>query len=230
MTIFAVDSSSKAGSAALLCDGALLYEAYANEGLTHSETLLSRCDEVFKNTGKTPSDIDYFAVSSGPGSFTGLRIGMSAVKGLAFAANRRCVPVPTMEALACGQCETDRLVVTVCDARRSRVYFAAFSCCGSRPKRMAEDAILTLEELRDFAANQEKKLLLVGDAAEMCYNFIKDKVSCTVAEGESNYVHASQVARLAAAMICERQDVSASELAPDYLLPSQAERNRNEKK
>ncbi|MEG2259910.1 MAG: tRNA (adenosine(37)-N6)-threonylcarbamoyltransferase complex dimerization subunit type 1 TsaB, partial [Oscillospiraceae bacterium] len=112
MIIFAVDSSSCAGSAAVYKDGTILAESFANVGLTHSETLMVLCDEVFRRSGIGPCDVDYFAVTSGPGSFTGLRIGMGTVKGMAFATRKPCVAVPTPEALACGLAPCDRLIVT----------------------------------------------------------------------------------------------------------------------
>ena len=115
MIIFSLDSSSKSASAAVVRDGVILSESFANIGLTHSETLLELCDEALRRASVTPREVDFFAVTSGPGSFTGLRIGMGLIKGMAFATKKPCVGVPTFEALAFGVLGTKRTVVATCD-------------------------------------------------------------------------------------------------------------------
>lgn len=224
MIIFAAESSGSPASAAALKDGDTVAETFVNNGLTHSETLLPICDETFKKAGITPNDVDYFAVTSGPGSFTGLRIGMALIKGMAFAKNAPCVAVPTLEALAFGVGETDRIILPVLDARRNRVYCAAFKY-GVPPERIMEDTVLSLSELKErFRGN---RLLLVGDAAEMCYNYLLEDCDRVIADNID--IHASHAARLAEIYIKNGKTVSADALAPVYIQLPQAERELKKK-
>ncbi len=227
MTVFAVDSSSKAASAAILRDGTLLAESYADVGLTHSETLMELCDEVFRRTGLTPADVDYFAVTSGPGSFTGLRIGMGVVKGLAFAAGKPCVAVPTLEAAAWNAVPTPRTVVAVCDARRARVYCAAF-CCEREPERLFDDCVLTYDELAEKLAGQAT--LFVGDAAHLCYNELKGRLDCAAPPAPRALPRAGCAAYAAARLAGRGAAVEAAALVPSYIQIPQAERTLKERK
>ena len=226
MNLFAVDASSAACSAAIWQDGRIVAESYANVGLTHSETLMVLCDEVFRRAGQTPDTMDLFAVTSGPGSFTGLRIGMGSVKGMAFAVQKPCVAVPTLEALAWNCCGSDRTVIAVCDARRERVFAAAYDVY-NEPREVAPVQILNIDEIGTLC--QGNSILFVGDAATLCYNTWKDRMDC-VAAGESNqFVRAGSVARAAAARAQRGMICSAEQLVPDYFQISQAERNRKER-
>lgn len=227
MNIFAVDSSSSAASAAILRDGVVVAESYCDVGLTHSETLMPLCDETFRRAGLTPRDMDYFAVSSGPGSFTGLRIGAGVLKGMAFAVSKPCVAVPTLEALAYGALGCERTIAAVCDARRGRVYAALFSQDGERVGRLCADEAMSIEQLGERIAG--KRVLFIGDAAGLCYNELRDKADCLVAAVNVRLVRASDVALAALSHIDAGDICTANELAPDYLAPSQAERNYKEK-
>lgn len=226
MTIFAADSSSAACSAAILRDGRIVAESYSNVGLTHSETFMVVCDEVFGRAGLEPSDMDYFAITSGPGSFTGLRIGMGAIKGMAFAAAKPCVAVPTLEALAWGCLGGDRTVVATCDARQRRVFAAAFSV-RDEVRELAPVRALPIVELGEIHKND--RVLFVGDAALLCYTELKNKLDCRAAMPANQYVRAANVAVAASYKVERGLICSAGELAPDYAQPSQAERNRRER-
>ena len=227
MTVFAVDSSSKAASAALLCDGVLRAESYADVGLTHSETLLELCDEVFRRAKLTPADVDLFAVTAGPGSFTGLRIGMGIIKGMAFAADKPCVAVPTLEAVAFGMCPTDRVVVPVCDARRGRVYCGAFRCDGE-PERLFDDCVLTYAELGEKLAGQ--RVLFAGDAAQACCRELGGVLDGAVPSPARALPRAGCAAVAAVRLAGRGAAVGAGALKPSYLQISQAERTQKEKK
>ena len=224
MIIFAVDSSSASGSAAIWKDGTVLAESFCNVGLTHSETLMPLCDEVFRRSGIAPSEVDLYAVTGGPGSFTGLRIGMGIVKGLAFPTNAACAAVPTTEALAFGVCPTDRTVVSVLDARQKRVYAAAYDCSGTVPAPLFEDEVLTYDELAERFC--EKKILLVGDAARLCYNTLSGKADVLLAADSNLYVHAACVAAAAKVYFDRGAVCGCAELAPKYIQMPQAERER----
>ncbi len=223
MIIFAVDASSFSGSAAVWRDGDVLAESFCNVGLTHSETLLPLCDEVFSRAGITPADVDVFAVTDGPGSFTGLRIGMGVVKGMAFATGRSCVAVPTLEALAYGLCPNDRTVVTVLDARQKRVYAGAFDCSGDAPQALFTDEVVAIDDLPALLAG--KRVLLVGDAARLCYTTMTAQDAAVA--GQSNLcVRAANVAAAAKARYDHGLTCDCGDLAPRYIQLPQAERER----
>ncbi|NLC79531.1 MAG: tRNA (adenosine(37)-N6)-threonylcarbamoyltransferase complex dimerization subunit type 1 TsaB [Ruminococcaceae bacterium] len=226
MTVFAVDSSSLSASAAVIRDGAVIAESFANVGLTHSETLLPICDEVFKRACLTPAEIDYFAVTSGPGSFTGLRIGMGVVKGLAFASKKPCVSVPTFEALAFGMLGTARTVVATSDARRERVYCAQFSC-EKGIERLSEDGILTLDELGESLLG--KSVVFVGDAADICYNYLRERLDCVKVCGSQKLLRAGSVGIAALSHIEAGDVLTADELVPSYVQLPSAEINLRRK-
>ena len=128
MKILGVDSTATAASAAVYCDGKILSLNYSNTGLTHSQTLMPMIDNVLKTAGVNIRDIDYFAVSNGPGSFTGVRIGVSAVKGMAQPIMKKCVPVSTLEVIAKPLENTSVYAIAVMDARCNQVYTATFDC------------------------------------------------------------------------------------------------------
>ncbi len=226
MTIFAADSSSAACSAAILRDGVVLAESYANVGLTHSETFMVVCDEVFRRAALRPADMDYFSITCGPGSFTGLRIGMGAVKGMAFAVSKPCVAVPTLEALAWGCAGNARDVVATCDARQRRVFAAVYGVAGA-VRELSPARVLPVDGLEALCAG--KPVLFAGDAARLCYDALKGRMDCAVAPPAQQYVRASNVAAAALARIERGLFCDAAGLAPDYLQPSQAERNRKER-
>ena len=225
--IFACESSARAASAAVLRDGALLCEYYADVGLTHSQTLMELCDEAFRRASLDPADADVFAASSGPGSFTGLRIGLGIIKGLAFAALKPCAGVPALEALAYGARPTDRVAVPVLDARRGRVYAARFEMSEGAPRRLSEDGIFELSELADMLAGE--RVFFIGDAAEICYNKLKNAVDCVCSPPERSLPRASWTALAAARMEAEGRLCTASGLCASYLQPSQAERVRRQR-
>lgn len=226
MIIFAIDSAMGAASAALLRDGKLLAESYADIGLTHSQTLMTLVDEVFRRAGLAPSDVDYYAVTDGPGSFTGLRIGMGTVKGLAMGAGKPCVAVSTLQALAWNVAGSSRTAVAVCDARRGRVYHAAFSV-EQDVRRLCDDGVLEVGQLAQTYS--KTPIVLVGDAARLCYNRIHTEVDAALPAPGNQMPRASSVAAAAVGVIEAGSVVSASDLAPRYIQLPQAQRERQEK-
>ena len=224
MIIFSVDSSSVAGSAAIVCDGETVYECFAKEGLTHSETLLARCDEVFKKTGYTPSDVDCYAVTAGPGSFTGLRIGLNLIKGMAFANSTPCIPVSTFDALAYPVAELGMDILCVMDARQRRVYCAAYHVENGKPVQIIEGQILPLKDLNDVLKTAGiTRRLVVGDAANEAHEAVDDSVLC---ESIRLDVHAADVGKVAYESFQKGEYITPDKLAPVYLQLSQAERER----
>ena len=224
MKVFCIDSASAAGSAALWCDGEVLFESYKNEGLTHSQTLMLRCDEVFAATGTAPADVDVFAVTAGPGSFTGLRIGIGTVKGMAFAAGKPCCAVTSFEALAEAAKAEAETILTVLDARQKRVYCAAFRMENGVPVQVMQDSLLPIAQLE--AALGEAGIVcpyVVGDAAEAVCAALGEAV--VLSPEAYRDIHAGAAAGAAARKAQAGGLCSASELRPGYLQLSQAERN-----
>ena len=226
MLILAFESSAKAASAALLKDGKLLSQYTQCSGLTHSRTLLPMGEDMLKNAELTLGDVDLLAVAHGPGSFTGIRIGVSMVKGLAWALDKPCVGVSTLEAMAWHGLAAGGLICPVMDARRSQVYNALFSIENGRPVRLTEDRPIPLEELAQELGSFDWPVYLVGDGAEMSYAYLTDKgVDCVLAPENLRMQSAWGVAMAA----MDKEPGTADSLLPVYLRLSQAERERLER-
>ena len=230
MLILAFETTAKAGSVALLRDGKLLAESYQNTGMTHSQTLLSMAQDMLSAAGLQPSDVQAVAVAAGPGSFTGVRIGVAAAKGFAWGAQLPCYGVSTLEAMARTLGAYSGTVVCTMDARRSQVYNAIFSAQAGKLNRLCEDRAISLEDLGKELENVEKPIFLVGDGSFLCYNTLKEQVSGLVLPPE-HHVHqrASGVALAATEQIAQGICGDAAALQPNYLRLSQAERERLEK-
>ncbi len=226
MLMLALEASAKTASAALCRDGALLGQYFQNCGLTHSVTLLPMAEALLKNTGLTAADVDVFAVSHGPGSFTGVRIGVSTVKGLAWAAQKPCVGVSTLEAMAFnGLCAApESLICCAMDARRAQVYNALFRLSGGRPERLCPDRAISLSELAaELGRREEKSIFVTGDGAAL--------TAAALSEAGLPAVRAPEPAAYQSAWgVCmaaqDKPVCTADELLPVYLRLSQAERER----
>ena len=232
MKILGVDSTATAASAAIYADGKLLAVDFSNTGLTHSQTLLPMIDNVLKTARLSVSDIDYFAVSNGPGSFTGVRIGVSAVKGLAQPFNKKCLGLSTLEVISKPLENTGVYAVAVMDARCNQVYTATFDCLNGEMKRLTEDEAITIDELTERLKTQDKQIVLIGDGANVCYNKMKDVLEgISIASPTIRYQSASSVALIAEELILkdENNAVSSDVLVPKYLRLSQAERELKKK-
>ena len=230
MLILAFETSAKAASVALTDGRRLLAESYQNTGLTHSQTLLPMAQDLLKSCGFTPEQVEAVAVAAGPGSFTGIRIGVASAKGLAWGGEKPCYGVSTLEAMALQLGAWDGLVVPVMDARRSQTYTATFLAKDGQLTRMCEDRAISLEELGEELKNAEKPIFLVGDGSNLCYNTLKDRVSTLVLPPEHRmHQRAAGVALAAAAMIEKGIPGDGARLNPNYLRLSQAERERMER-
>jgi len=229
MKILALESSAKAASCALVADGVPLATAWQATGLTHSRTLLPMVQDMLKNSELSLADVDAVAVAAGPGSFTGLRIGLAAVKGLAWAADKPCIGVSTLESMAHPLRHMDGIIVCAMDARRQQIYNAVFLANDGELTRLREDRAISLEEaaadLRDF----DGPLTIVGDGAQLAYDyFTKAGIECCLAPTHLRQQSAVGVA-LAAEAAGQNAAVSAQDLSPNYLRLSQAERERLER-
>lgn len=228
--ILAFETSAKAASVALLEQGKLLGESYQNTGLTHSQTLLSMAEDLIKNCGRTVQDVTAVAVAAGPGSFTGVRIGVAAAKGFAWAKELPCYGVSTLEAMAYGLGIWEGFVVPTMDARRSQTYTAIFRAEQGRLTRAEEDRAISYEELGEKLKNCKKSVFLVGDGAVLCYNTLVDRVPGLVLPPEHKlHQRAAGVALVAQQQINAGLLGDGANLTPNYLRLSQAERERLEK-
>ena len=231
MNILALESSAAACSAALCRDGVLVAQIWQNSGLTHSRTLLPMVHDLLKNCGEELDRVEVIAVAAGPGSFTGLRIGVSTAKGLSWAGGQRCAPCSTLESMAWPLAHmAGRLIVCAMDARRGQIYNALFRGEGERLERLCPDRAVSLEELGEELKKFQIPKIVVGDGAELCYNSLRDQIS----ELEPAPVHlrmqsAWGVARAAEELARAGGLVSGGELAPVYHRLSQAERERLER-
>ena len=148
MNIVAIDTSGPAASCAVMKDGAVVQLTVMNHGLTHSETIMPALEQAMRAAGLSCAEVDVFAAVAGPGSFTGVRIGVCAVKGLAHAWDRPCARVDALEALAMNFYGFDGLACPILDARRGQVYCAAFDMRAGLPQRVMDDGAMDLKGLR----------------------------------------------------------------------------------
>lgn len=227
MKILALESSAKAASAALWAGGKLLGQYWQGSGLTHSRTLLAMTEDLLKNLETKIEDIDAVAVAKGPGSFTGIRIGVAAAKGLAWGADKPIIGVSTLEAMAYHLADREGVVICpVMDARRSQVYNAKFVSENGELKRLCPDRAVSVAELIAEAKEDGKTYFLVGDGAEMCYNIMSEQgVSVCLAPENLRLQSAWGVAMAAR----YEEGISPDDLVPNYLRLSQAERERLER-
>ena len=226
MLILALESSAKAASVALMQDAELLAQYSQCSGLTHSRTLLPMVEDMLKNTDKKLADVDFIAVAHGPGSFTGIRIGVSTVKGLAWASDKKCVGVSTLAAMAWHGAAAGGLVCPVMDARRSQVYNALFEIKDGAPERLCRDRAIALSELAAELKGYAREVLLVGDGERLSFDYLTaEGISCRIAPQNLLYQSAWGVGMEA----LRTEPGTADDLLPVYLRLSQAERERQER-
>ncbi len=230
MLILAFETTAKAGSVALLDENKLLGESYQNTGLTHSQTLMVMAEDLLKQCGKTVSDITAVAVAEGPGSFTGVRIGVAAAKGMSWGGELPCYGVSTLESMAETLGIWEGYVCPCMDARRSQVYNALFSVKCGEIRRVEEDRAISLADLGAQLKTLDGPIFLVGDGAALTYKTLNAEISNLVMPPEHRmHQRASGVALAAARKIAAGENGDANALTPNYLRLSQAERERMEK-
>lgn len=228
MKILSVDSSATVASVALCENGRLLAEYTLNNKNTHSETLLPMIESVLSFFSMEIGDVDLFAVSTGPGSFTGVRIGTATVKGLAFASNKPCVGVSTLEGIAYNLRFHKGLVCPVMNARRSQVYTAIFRSDGEKLERLTEDLAISIAELGGMLAEYKEETVLAGDGYDICIG-VFEKTAVRPVPERLRHQSAFSVAEAALAAYESGKYCSDAELGVEYLRPSQAERERAER-
>ena len=227
MKILAIETSAKSVSAAVVENGVPLASAYQNMGLTHSRTLLPLVDGMLSAAGLRVRDMNLLATANGPGSFTGLRIGVSALKGLAWALEKPCCGVSTLAAMARNLAHMEGLIICAMDARRNQVYNALFLAHDGVLTRQCPDRAIGLAELAEEIKNRPEPKFVVGDGAGLCYNHLLEQdVPCRMAPPQLMMQNAVGVALAAEEMAAAGQVTTARDLVPVYLRLSQAERER----
>ena len=220
--ILSIDSSAVTASAALTDGDKVIRSEFVNKGLTHSETLLPMIKRVMGDVAY--SELEAIAITAGPGSFTGVRIGVATAKGLAFKFSTPCIPVSTFEAIAYNFVNENAVICAVMDARRMQFYNALFKVENGRIERLTPDRAISLEDLQK-ELRQYEDVIIAGDGARLCADNI-GLDNCRIADEESVYQNAVSLAKAAE----KNKKIPPEKLMPVYLRQSQAERELKLKK
>lgn len=223
--ILTVDSSTNIASVSLIDNGNIIYSNYINDGKTHSQKLMPMIDECFIKTNLSPIDMDAFAVVSGPGSFTGLRIGIAAIQGLAYSASKPCVSVTSLDAMAYGADSFDGLIVPLIDARNAQAYSASYDSSNLLEKIISDNAgpvELIARELSSFG----KDVLFLGDGAYKNKEIILDILGTRAVflDEDNSYTTLKGASILAQRYYDENKTVNPRELMPYYFRDTSAKK------
>ncbi len=231
MNLLAFESSAKAASAALLSDGCLLAEYTQNSGQTHSRTLMELAKNMITGCDLTPQDIDAVAVAAGPGSFTGVRIGMACAKGFAWGHQLPLYGVSTLEAMVRGAACADGCYCACMDARKGQIYNALFDWTAGTLLRRTEDRAIAISELSQELQTISGPVYLIGDGAKLVFDTLKDEnLPLQLLPEHLRQQRASGVALAAMEKIAANETGDAAALTPNYLRQAQAERTRQHDK
>ncbi len=230
MKILAIESSAVAASVALLEEENLIAQSFQHTGLTHSETLLPMVESLLSSCGMSLGQIDLLGVAAGPGSFTGLRIGVSLVKGLAWGRDLPCAACSTLEAMAWNAVGLRGEICAAMDARRKEVYHGLFSSDGAQVKRLTPDRAVSLVALGAEMTSRNQPLWVVGDGAQLCREaLVAHGVEANLAPPNLRMQSAWGVGRLALEYYRRGETLAGGALTPTYLRLSQAEREKLER-
>ena len=231
MKILAFESSAKAASTALLSDGLLLAEYTQNSGQTHSRTLMQMAKDMLTSCDLTPQDIGAVAVAAGPGSFTGVRIGMACAKGFAWGLQLPLYGVSTLEAMTRGAAYADGIYCACMDARKGQIYNALFDWTAGTLLRRTEDRAIAISELSQELQTISGPVYLIGDGAKLVFDTLKDEnLPLQLLPEHLRQQRASGVALAAMEKIAANETGDAAALTPNYLRQAQAERTRQHDK
>ncbi len=230
MTILALDTSAKAASVCLASEAKIIGEFFVDTGLNHSRTLAPMLEQLCKNADVPLSEVEAVAVNAGPGSFTGVRIGVAAAKGVAFARSLPCVAVSTLESMAYNLLGSDCIVCALMDARCAQVYNALFRVTGNRVERLCGDRAVSLGQVTEELQQLGEKVVLVGDGAEIAFNsMVNPPAHVVLAPRNMRSQTASSVALAAFQRIQAGETLTPAQLMPVYLRLPQAQRELNKK-
>lgn len=231
MKILAIEGSSQVASVAVLTDDIITVEYTLNHKITHSQTLMPMIDEIVRRTETDMSQLDAIAISGGPGSFTGLRIGSATGKGLAQALDIPIVHVPTLDAMAYNAWGFDGIICPIMDARRSQVYTGIYAFNNGEFEVLMPSSAMAIEELIDKVIGYNLPVLFIGDGIPVFRDIIREKIgeAAYFAPANINRQRAASVAVLGGEYFKAQNVVPAAEHLPEYLRTSQAEREREAK-
>lgn len=231
MKVLAIDTSTVIAAVAVMDDEKLLGEYSINNKKTHSQKLMVMVNEIMKNLDLKTSDIDIFAASIGPGSFTGLRIGVATAKAMAYAMNKPVVGVPTLDALAYNIVTSRSVICPILDARNNQVFTALYESDGKKLEKMTDYMGITVSELVEFIRQNDMQVIFTGDAVDLHMEYFKSELgeNCEFAPLGSRLQRGASVAELAIQMAKEGKLSDSFELVPFYLRKSQAEREMEKK-
>lgn len=229
MKILAIDTTGQTASAAIASDDKLVAEFTLNYKLTHSQTIMPMIAKICEESETKLSEIDYIACASGPGSFTGLRIGAATAKGLALAMEKEIVPVPTLDALAYNVFETDKIICPIMDARRNQVYTAFYQWDNGKLCRLTPMDAIGIEDVIDLAKRYGQKVIFLGDGVPVHEEKLVRHAEFLFAPAHCSLQRAASVASLAMVLAKEGKAVLSDAFEPIYLRKSQAEREREER-
>ena len=229
MNILGIDTCCMTATAAIMSDDRLVAQVSLNNKKTHSQTIMPMIEYILEQAETDINDIDCFAAATGPGSFTGVRIGVAAIKAMAHATGKPCASVSTLEALACNVSEFDGIICPIMDARRGQVYNALFK--GMSLERICDDRALAMEELISELNEIDEKVIFLGDGLPVYAGMINEKLKCSArfADRPHRFNLAASVAELGYNKYLFGDVVGYAELKPEYHRLSQAERERMEK-
>lgn len=231
MKILALDTSSMVASVAVLDENKTVAEFTVNYKKTHSQTIMPMIDNISKMIALDMNSIDYIAIASGPGSFTGLRIGAATAKGLAHGLNKPIVPVPTLDGLAYNIFETNKIICPIMDARRNQVYTSLYNWKHSKLERLTEYLAEPIEDILNIALSFKREIIFLGDGVSVHIDILKNtlKNNCIIAPASCNMQKASSIGSLAFELINEGKFLNYAEFIPFYIRKSQAEREYEQK-
>jgi tRNA threonylcarbamoyladenosine biosynthesis protein TsaB len=231
MKILAIDSSSLVASVAVVEDDIMVAEYTINHKKTHSQTLLPMIDEISKMAEIDLSNVDAIAVSGGPGSFTGLRIGSATAKGLGLVWNKPLIHVPTVDAMAYNLYGTDKLICPMMDARRNQTYTGIYEFVNGEFEILVEQCAISVEELIDKINELDREVIFLGDGVPVFKDILDEKltVAHSYAPAHMNRQRAGAVAVLGGLYYANGKYETAAEHEPNYLRQSQAEREAKAK-
>jgi tRNA threonylcarbamoyladenosine biosynthesis protein TsaB len=230
MKILGVESSATSASVSVVENGKVIALESSNTGLTHSQTLMPMVESILKKSDVTINDIDYIAVSNGPGSFTGIRIGISGIKGLAAPENKPCFEVSTLESIAENFRGFDCTLCAVMDARCNQVYNGIFKIQKGEITRITEDRAVLVSQVEKELEEIDGKIFIAGDGAKLFETFAQENQQVTIAKEPLRFQNAVGTALVAERLCKASKGVSHLELKPLYLRLPQAERELKEKK
>jgi len=231
MKILAIESSTRVATCAVMDESSLLGEYIINDNMTHSVKLMPSVASLMDNLGLKPKDIDIYAAAVGPGSFTGLRIGIASIKAMAHAHKKKTIAIPTMDALAFNIPFADGIIVPMLDARRDRVYCGIYKWVDSKFIVEMEQDVLNIKDLIDLLKKRDEKIIINGDVKEKYEDMLKEELGERVifSTKAGQMPRASSVAELALIKFNNNESIDYKDLLPEYLRKSQAERQYDEK-